>query len=391
MADVYNPNNNLGALGHDQIMEDSPLDAGDLPMQDLYNFWHGYALAQRAVTVPVDAIMAAGVTFSPVDAPAGLADEVESYLQERFFVPRFREALIEARVYGGAALIVSTGEDVEELAEPLDEENIETIEAFTVADRYELRPYQYDTRIASPFMKRPLLYSYFPFLPGPGATYGDVDEADEERHARAAKIHASRIIGPLIGTYVPHRLAWDLSRGFGDSVLRAIRRSLLNVAKVHRGVAQAALNVAETVIKDPTLWAKIDGMSDAEILAYQTSTKLASSFNNERWLPPDATLERVAFPMSGMGELVKHTLEALAADVGIPGEKLFGYAPPGGLDGSGDYIRKNYFENLQSQRDYYILPHWRRAYELALLAKDGPGAKHSVKPARRPAQAEGEK
>ena len=369
MAEMYNSTSGIGVSGNDSTLDDRPLDEGDLSLQDIYAFWHGYSLAQRAVTVPVDDILSAWWTFSPSEGDAELAGQIDEYLEARFLKERLRTGMIEARLYGGSCLIVSTNDDETTLEDPLGD-TIPTIEAFTVADRWEIRPIEYDRRIASPYFKSPLIYNYTPWLPGPNAVTPGPANSDETV-AVAARIHASRII-PLVGIYVPHRLAWDYARGFSDSVLRSTRRALIEYAKVRRATAQAVLNFAETIVEDPHFFSRLDTMTNSEINAYQNQTRLMSNFQNERWIPPGASVNRIAMPAGGLSDQVRDVMMFLAADVGIPPQKLFGIEPPGGLTGAGDYIQQNYWENLNNLRLYHYNANMRRIHDLVMMAEDGP-------------------
>ena len=362
---LYNSLTGLGVEEQDTTLNDLVGWTRDLTLWELGAIWSGSGIAQRAVMTPVNDIYASGFTFSPSEqgAPASLGDDIDGYLEARSWPTARREAAYKARIFGGAATILHVqGED--ELDQPLSGGALLSLEAFCVADRYELRPVRWSMALGKGY-KRPELYQFFPRSPGA------YQVSDAEFQAKASIIHASRVI-PFTGLWVPENIAEGYARGWSDSVIRPLRVYLTDLARVHRSVAHLVVNIAERVVKDPSFWAKLDTMTEAELTADLRRRKLSASFNGERHLHPEATIEWTGPTVSGLADLVRETMVGMASTIGMPVEKLFGIAPPGGMDGAGDYVAQNYYDTLDAEREAHYLPAERRARDIVMLAKDGP-------------------
>lgn len=379
---IFNPMTGLGDPATDKTLYDIPIDPGPLDWREVHAFVHGYRLAQRLLQVPVDDLLNAGWELSPKDGGEEIGGRLTTYQRERHFWSRTRDVMIQARTWGGAG-VIQWIDDGRPMSEPVDERNIRGILSYTAADAWELQVHTWGDDPRQWWFNQPQSYRYSPFRRG-GGTFSlaqDPREWDEERFRSARIIHASRVL-PFVGVPVDPRLQNELP-GWGDSVLRALRNRLLDMERTFQISAQILYTFADVVLTDPDLMSALEQYDPQNTVGDTTNTNalrrlrainISRSVLGMMVLGESGSIQKIASPVSGLDALAEIVMFGLASAgyPAIPVTRLFGISPPGGLNGSGEYDHKVYWESLGSLRTHHVQATIERGVRYQLLAKDGP-------------------
>jgi phage-related protein (TIGR01555 family) len=268
----------------------------------------------------------------------------------------FYRARHYARVYGGS-LIVLHAKDGHYNDEPLDENNIQSIEKIEAFHRWQTSRLSYyldknDTRYGNTEM----------FLISPRKPF-----------TVSFPIHESRCI-IFDGVDVPMEVRTN-NQLWGDSVYQSIYQRL-------RGVGEGMLNIEHIIGEFILLIAKIKGLASklADKEGAQKIVERITMNNLMRHLMgsyavdadgEDAT--RLSAPVTGLRELMEVLMMGLSADVRIPIRRLFGTPiVAAGLGKDGDQETKDYFNYAEADRDDNAAPQIDRFIKLLMLQKQGP-------------------
>lgn len=259
-----------------------------------------------------------------------------------------RDALIAARLLGGAAIYIGTGEA--DVSRPLNPERIGSggIRHLTVLARNHLRPSGMDTDPESPGFGRPAYYEM------------------SSRTAGTVRIHPSRL-AVFHGADLPIGAEGYGAEGWGDSVLQSCMDAIKGADGVAASAASLIYEANVDVLHIPRLMEMMgepDG--DTKVAQYLTMLGLTKSINGMLVLDAgDASAtddksggtryERKGASFAGVGDIWDRFMQIASGAADIPATRLFGMSPAG-MDATGDADLQNYAQKIGMLQATEITP-----------------------------------
>lgn len=282
----------------------------DLPAQDATRKWRSW----HAEKEQIEAI-------EKLERKLGLRSKAE-------------QCLSAARLYGGAAIYIATGD--RDPSKALAPERVRDIRSLTVLTPQELIPDTPSRDIESPYYGKPERYR----LSG--------------RDGRSEQyIHASRLV-VMQGASVPDQP--HTSQGWGDSVLQSVIEAI-------RQMDSTSANIASLVFEAKVDVFKFDGFADmftrpdGDAIAIRRLSAQAAmkGINGAVVIDAKDDYEPKSASFGGLDALMDRFANLVAGACRIPVTRLFGRASTG-LSGSGDGDERVYFDRINHMQATEIEP-----------------------------------
>lgn len=257
-------------------------------------------------------------------------------------VGKTRDALISARLYGGAVIYISTGES--DVSKPLDPARIKKggIKHLTVIGRDYISTGQTSTDPNSPQFGKPEWY-----------------EVGGER------IHPSRL-SVFTGAKLP--AGSNLVEPWGDSVLMSMFDAIKQADSTAANIASMTYEAIVDVLRIPNLMEmlKQEG-GDAKLMKYLTTLATAKGNNGMLILDGGGTVQgsdkrdvgteydRKPITFGGLGDIWDRAMQAVAGAADIQMTRLFGMAPAG-LNSTGEGDAQNHAVMINGVQSLDIEP-----------------------------------
>lgn len=235
------------------------------------------------------------------------------------------EAKIKARLFGGAAVYIGTGDG--DPSKPISE--TAKVRHLTVLTRRQLVAGDIDDDPESESFGQPLWY--------------------EVANARDfVRIHPSRLV-KFIGAPLPDdEIATGAERGWGDSVLNATMDAIKNADSTAANIASLIFEAKVDVIKIPDLMARLqDKEFEGLLLKRVQLAAMAKGINGTLMLDKEEEYEQKSGTVAGLEPLLLAFLQVVSGAADIPVTRLLGQAP-GGLQASGKEDTRNYYDRISS-------------------------------------------
>lgn len=259
---------------------------------------------------------------------------------------KMRDAHILARLYGGAAIYIST--KAGDLTKPLqlEREGRAGINHLTVIPRQLLIGDRTDDDLNSAQFGLP---EHFQIIGG----------------AQPVKLHHSRLVR-LIGAPIP-TLDPFANEGWGDSVLDALFDSISQADGTAANVAALVHEAKIDVIHIPRLMELIaTAPGEASVMKYIRAAMTAKSVNGALILDggdtskPDSKSGGTLYDtknqsFSGLDAVWDRFLQAVSGAADIPATRLLGQSPAG-LNSTGESDLRNYYDRIQSYQTLDLEP-----------------------------------
>ena len=258
----------------------------------------------------------------------------------------------DARLYGGAIMLLLAKDGEEDLAMPLREAGLKSIERLAVFDRFQclITTDDYDNDAYS-------------------ETFGEVKTYSLHlKNGQYLKVHASRVIrldgdrlpttpfqknaywhaSSLQGAYTSI-LSYLSAQGFSDIIIKEWGLTILKVEGLHDAYTNG-------------LEAKISGRLNDANMSKSLMNMILMDSNSEGF-------ERQFSNVTGYSDLMLRTMELVSANSGIPMTKLFGRSPEGmNATGEGDFVQ--WAGTVQSYQMQTLQPAINRLVALVALQQD---------------------
>lgn len=244
-------------------------------------------------------------------------------------------ALIKARLYGGAVIVIGINDD-----DPSKELNPDTVKQGGIsylhaASRHEISAGPISRDLLSPYYDQPEYYE---------AASGS---------AGIARIHPSRV-ARFLGCEVPDRN--QAISGWGDSILDAIKDAVRHAGLAQAEIASMMQEACVDVIRIPGFMQNLSTAAYREkILTRFQLAATGKSINRALMLDKDEEWDKVSQNFSNLPELMRIYLNIAAGAGDIPATRLLGQAPSG-LNATGDSDIRNYYDNVGSEQRNTISP-----------------------------------
>lgn len=278
--------------------------------ENLYVFnW----LAARIInTIPEDAFR------EWIDFKSPNADFIKTMnevLEEFDVRAKCQETSVNGRLYGGALMIIGA-DDGQDIAEPLDEDNIKEIKYLTVLDRYQVVIDKVFNDPLKANFGEPAVYSLQPFntLSAQGI--------DPIVSTENMKVHSSRT-ARIDGEFLPSLLKAK-NQGWGGSTLLALQRDLQHYGTSIQSVAVLLQDYITKVLQVENL-AELLQNKDSSALDARLKFALSNQSSiGMTLIGKDEELKKIQTPTTGLKDLVEIMTQNVSASAKIPRTRLFG-------------------------------------------------------------------
>lgn len=304
-----------------------------LSEQEADNAYRGTWLARKVIDIPaMDSCRKwRGWSADQANITAIEAEEKRLGLQQKLL-----EALIRARLTGGAALYIGTGQSDPML--PLKPESLGKagIRHLNVLSKRVLQAGELDRDPESPGYGRPAFYTLS------SGTAGQL------------QIHPSRLV-ILQGAVKPDP-ELDTGNGWGDSVLMAISKAIKDADASAANIASLVFEAKVDVIKIPNFMSNLaDPEYEQKVLQRLTLAAMAKGVNGALLLDSEEGYEQKQAQFGGLVDLMMGFMQLVSGASDIPMTRLLGQSP-GGLNASGESDLRNYYDRISSNQELVLQP-----------------------------------
>lgn len=256
-------------------------------------------------------------------------EKVEKRLRVRETV---LQALIAARLFGGSAIYISTGERVTD--KPLDPSKVRGIKGLVVLNPMQITPGQINRDIYSDYYGRPEHY-----------------ELQSEGMA-PIRIHASRLV-VLEGSSVP-----DITMqytGWGDSVLQSTMDAVLQADSANANINSLIFEAKVDVFRFSGLMNQLGANQDELVIKRMSAQAAIKGINGAVVLDKDDEYNQKSASFGSLPDLMDRFMNNVAGASRIPVTRLFGRSAAG-LSGTGDGDERVYFDHINHLQTSEIEP-----------------------------------
>ncbi|HEL3778652.1 TPA: DUF1073 domain-containing protein [Stenotrophomonas maltophilia] len=304
-----------------------------LPEQEADNAYRGTWLARKVIDIPaMDSCRKwRGWSADQEQITAIEAEEKRLGLQQKVL-----RAMIRARLTGGAALYIGTGQSDPML--PLKPESIGKggIRHVNVLSKRVLQAGELDLDPESPGYGLPAYYTLS------SGTAGQV------------QIHPSRLV-ILHGAEKPDP-EFGISDGWGDSVLLAISKAIKDADASAANIASLVFEAKVDVIKIPNFMSMLaDKEYEQQVLQRLQLAAMAKGINGTLLLDAGEEYEQKQAQFGGLIDLLMGFMQLTSGASDIPMTRLLGQSP-GGLNASGESDLRNYYDRISSNQELVLQP-----------------------------------
>ncbi|MER8959316.1 phage portal protein [Mesorhizobium sp. M0701] len=299
------------------------------------NAYRGAWLPRKIVDIPAfDSVrawrdwQAEGVEIEPIEAE-------ETRLNVR---GKVLEGRIKARLFGGAAIHIGTGDA--NLAEPLDVDRIGKggIKYLTVLSRRQLSIGEIERDPASEWYGKPRIYRL---------SAGDKAQVD---------IHPSRLV-ILTGNAQPDfELVGGGELAWGDSVLLAVMDAIKQADGTAANIASLIFEAKVDIIRIPNFMASLANEGyKAKILERYTLANTSKGINGTLMLDKEEEYESKSANFSTLPDILDRFLQIVSGAADIPATRLLGQSPAG-MNATGESDLRNYYDRLSAMQALEMTP-----------------------------------
>ncbi|MQB37609.1 DUF1073 domain-containing protein [Agrobacterium tumefaciens] len=298
------------------------------------NIYRSNWMGRKAVNIPALDAVRKGRDWQ---AEQDQIELIEAEQNRLGFWKKLLEVLIKARLWGGAALYIGTGDT--DLASPLQYERMKKggIRYLTVMSRRDLSAGEIDQDVMSEFYGKPAYYEVT------GST-------------SMVRIHPSRFAIFVGAEQADSLMAGGINQGWGDSVLEAMYSAMKNADATAANIASLVFEANVDVFRIPEF---MSSLSDPEyskrLMDRFMLAATAKGINRALLLDKEEEYERKTITFATLPEVMQSFLQQFCGAADIPMTRFLGTAPSG-LGSNGDHSMANYHDRVASSQTLEITP-----------------------------------
>lgn len=315
--------------------------------------YHSNGVLRKIIDIYADQMVRKWMTIN-----GDIDDILKNYLTKINAQNSMGNGIRWARLYGGSIIFMGIN-DGRQADEPVDYDNIKTIEFLRVIDRSQIfiYPIDYYLDAGDPKFGQPAVYTIRPIL------YGMSVKA-----TTMYRVHESRCLrfdGDVSSDYMKR-----LNFGWGAPVLQAIYTALLNCCSAYGNAAELMHEMVIKVFYIKELQ-KLLSTADGRIILQKRfdDTSQTMSTVNGVFLSTDEKFERHPVNSGGIDALITKLELALCAVTGIPYMIFYGKSPSG-LSATGDNEMSTWASSVKQKQEQQLRPQIQKLLAYILLAKD---------------------
>lgn len=314
----------------------------------LINAYRGSWLPRKIVDIPA---LDATRNWREWQADKDQISKIEALEKSLGLQRKVKEALTKARLFGGAAIYIGTGDS--DPSKPLRETS--QIRHLTVLTRRRITPGDMDIDPESENYGEPAWY--------------------EINGSRQVRVHPSRIV-KFIGKELPDDDGVLTSSGdngysanlwgWGDPVLTSVMETCKHADGTTANIASLIFEAQVDVIKIPDFMA---GLSDPEyekqVLERLELAARAKGINGALLLDAEEDYEQKNANFSNLRDILMAFMQVVSGAADIPMTRLLGQTATG-LNSTGESDTRNYYDSIRSQQELEIGPALQRLDDLII-------------------------
>lgn len=296
----------------------------------LYAAYQGSWLAAAIVDYPAED---ATRKWRQWRAEVDQIEAIERLEKELQLQDRVHDAMIAARLYGGAAIYINT-EDQDQ-SKPL---RVGTeIRSLVVLSSNDIRPEEIIRDINSKY-------------------YGKAEYYVLQSRGDTSRIHASRL-AIFYGTKMPTNAnTFASTNGWGISVLQSTMDSIKNVDATMANVASLVFEAKVDVFKFEGFADMLENTANDELLTRRLMTQAAmKSINGAVVIDAQDDYQQKNASFASLSEVIREFKEAASGAARIPMTRLYGRTTAG-LSGSGEGDERVYYDRIGHEQATEIAP-----------------------------------
>jgi phage-related protein (TIGR01555 family) len=284
----------------------------------------------------------------------------ESEVERLAVQEKSADAWSNARIYGGAAIFLNTGDDFDKLNEPLELDKVQRLDNLVVLNRHELTVQSGDieTNINNPNFGNPKWYNFSPRGTNAAGQKGS-----------GQKIHHTRLV-IFDGLKLPTQLRRN-NQYWGDSVYSGLWEALSDFGTSYGSIGSIIQDFRTFIyklhgLKEALAAGKLDAVKARVELMNLTRGAIGAHVI-------DAEEEDVATmtaSVAGIADLINAIDKRMQAATEIPHTILFNESPSG-LGASGRAEERMWYDFVKSKQEIYLAPKLNRIFEVMFAAKRG--------------------
>ncbi|PSS59867.1 hypothetical protein C6558_36200 [Ensifer sp. NM-2] len=318
--------------------------------EELLNAYRGAWLPRKIVDIPAfDSVRA----WRDWQATKPQIEAIEAEEKRLNVKGKILEAKIKARLWGGAALVIGTGE--QDLTTPLDAERIGKggLKYLTVMSRRQLTAGEVERDPASEWYGKPKIYQV-------SSTGG-----------RQVEIHPSRLV-IFNGNPAPDdEIVTSAYPGWGDSVLLSMVEAIKQADGTAANIASLVFEAKVNVIRIPDFMQNVgDERYRAKILERYTLAATAKGINGDLLLDKEEEFEQKTASFATLPDVLMSFMQLVSGAADIPATRLLGQSPAG-MNATGESDLRNYYDRLQAMQSVEMTPVMARLDECIIRSALG--------------------
>lgn len=267
-------------------------------------------------------------------------DQIEAIEAEQNrlgFWHKLLEVKVKARLWGGAALFIGTGE--QDLMQPLNVEGTKKggIKYLTVLSRRDVEAGPVEQDVLSEFYGKPAYY-------------------EVTGNASMVRIHPSRLAIFIGSPHGDNLLNFGLNAGWGDSIIEAVYSAMKNADATAANIASLVFEANVDVFRIPEF---MNGLADPaykdRLLERFTLAATAKGINRALVLDKEEEYERKTISFATLPDVMQSFLQMAAGAADIPVTRLLGQSPAG-MSSTGESDMNNYYDRVSSIQTLEMTP-----------------------------------
>jgi len=300
--------------------------------QELTNAYRGAWLPRKIVDIPA---LDATRRWRGWQAGKDQIERIEAEEKRLDLRRKVKQAMTRARLFGGAAIFIGTGERDTSL--PLSDERISQggVRYLTVMNRRQLSPTELEQDPQSERYGLPKAYR----LAG-----------------SAIEIHPSRLVIFTGAEHPDPELAVGPEFGWGDSVLQALLEAIKQSDGTMANVASLVFEAKVDVIKIPDFMQQLqDPAFEKQVMERIRLAAMAKGINGTLLLDAAEEYDSKQASFGSLPDIIDRFLQQVSGAADIPATRLLGQSPAG-LNSTGEADLRNYYDRVQAMQELDIGP-----------------------------------
>ena len=303
--------------------------------QLLMNAYRGSWLARKIVDIPAfDACR----SWRAWQAEAEQIQLIEAEEKRLDIKRKVMAAKIAARLFGGAALLIGTGEP--DTAKPLNPERVREggLRYVTLLQRRHLSPFPLETNPASEYFDMPRAWRLGSIMANGGL-----------------EIHPSRLV-MFRGNELPDRALAYHHVGWGDPVLQGVLEAVRNMDATAANVASLVFEAKVDTVGVPDFMARLSDPSfEAQIIKRFALAERGKGINGTLIHDKDEDIGQKQASFSALPDVMDRFMQIASGAADIPMTRLLGQAPAG-MNATGDSDMRNYYDRVAAMQSLELEP-----------------------------------